>query len=511
MAGLKALMRHLAVAMAILSWGVTSAAYAAWNEAKSRHFTVYSEISVKQLQDFAEKLEKFHFLLKSATGVGDVDPGRPVVVFLLRDPGQLRALTGTNTIAGFYTMSDRNGIAVLARSSAVGDDDLRPQDVLFHEYAHHFLLHYFPGAYPMWFVEGFAEFYSVVKFPKPNVIEYGHIPTYRSYSLTATSLFPLKRLFAKDGGKMVGDDIYRFYATSWLASHYFHHRPDRDKEKRKYLQDFFNGKADVQLDDYFEGGIKAVEQEMRAYASGRILAASLATREMPEFRVTITPVPQDIGGMLPMHLRVMLHPDKKELQALAETVREQAAKYPQSAFAQTVLSEAEWEIENADAALAAADRAIALDPNFARAHSVRAEVLLKRAQDSRLAQDWDAARSSVIKANQLDTEDPVPLSQFYRYNLMRNGTVPAVALEGLIKAYRMLPGQSRYRFDLANAVANKGQYAAAVKLLDAIAFSPHESPAREQAKKLRDEYITAQNGGLAPMPSVSEASAGDVD
>ena len=53
------------------------------------------------------------------------------------------------TVAGFYAARDEDIFAVALRGG-MGDD------VLLHEYAHHFMMQNFASTYPAWFVEGFA-------------------------------------------------------------------------------------------------------------------------------------------------------------------------------------------------------------------------------------------------------------------------------------------------------------------------------------------------------------------
>ena len=86
--------------------------------------------------------------------------------------------------------------------------DLDPKSVLFHEYAHHFMLHHFPAAYPAWYVEGFAEFFSVVAFPQDGSIEYGKIADMLLLSADPTAdVNNIKQLvWVMKGGQLVDED-----------------------------------------------------------------------------------------------------------------------------------------------------------------------------------------------------------------------------------------------------------------------------------------------------------------
>ena len=129
------------------------AAHAEWRRAETRHFIVYSDGPERGLRDYAIRLERFDALMRGRFGLPPMEAGRKLPVYLVGGFSALREVrpnvaTGTG---GFYSASDRDVYAVLQR----GIDD----DVLLHEYAHHFMYQNFPGFYPGWFTEGFAEFF----------------------------------------------------------------------------------------------------------------------------------------------------------------------------------------------------------------------------------------------------------------------------------------------------------------------------------------------------------------
>ena len=127
---------------------VPGTAQAAWLQAKSKHFTIYSEGSEAKLRDFAEKLEKFDFLLRHITNIEDPEAGSPVHVYLLDSDLKIMQLARNRNVRGIYNTSDRFAYAVLPRGGKADEFDLGAQEILFHEYTHHFMLHHFPAAYP---------------------------------------------------------------------------------------------------------------------------------------------------------------------------------------------------------------------------------------------------------------------------------------------------------------------------------------------------------------------------
>jgi cytochrome c-type biogenesis protein CcmH/NrfG len=470
-------------------------ANAAWSQARSQHFTIYSNGSTKQLKLFAEKLEKFDYLLRTMTGTDRKADVRPLKVFALDSDSEVKSIAHNSNAAGFYNTSDRSAFAVITRDINAGQFDQSAQQILFHEYAHHFMLHYFPAAYPAWYVEGFAEFYSTVNFKADGSIVFGNAPMYRAPSLVLVGIYPLEKLFARETdqlGQLEGD---RYYGTAWLLTHYFRYNSKRGAEFSRYLNDVTSGVPDVTLDKHFEGGAKALEKELRAYLNKRLSATVLTPKNLPAIEVIVTPVEEPQAALLKYELRLMVGMPKEERPRFIADLRVASARFPSSAHAQALLADAELRSGYKDEALAAADRAIALDPNFAPALGVRATILLDRAGISNKTEDWKAALSMIIKANRADLDDPVPLGLFYRYHAMRGGDMPQIGYDGINKAFSLLPQHPGYRFMLASALAHKKDYKMAATVMNPIAFSPHASEMREAALNLQQAFRDAEKDG----------------
>ena len=97
------MLRHI-LTFAALAAASASPAFAAWHEAKTRHFIIYADKKPADLAAFAAKLEKFDravrlIRLMSDPAVGD---GNRLTIFVLPNDNAVRKLMGDKSgrIAG---------------------------------------------------------------------------------------------------------------------------------------------------------------------------------------------------------------------------------------------------------------------------------------------------------------------------------------------------------------------------------------------------------------------------
>ena len=103
------MIRMFLLALAALLPG---SARAAWHEATSTHFIVYSEGSQQQARDFAAKLERFHFVLRTTRPPPDDTTVLRLRVFLVQDRNAVGRLVGSGSVAGYY-IPDARGLMMV--------------------------------------------------------------------------------------------------------------------------------------------------------------------------------------------------------------------------------------------------------------------------------------------------------------------------------------------------------------------------------------------------------------
>jgi hypothetical protein len=167
---------------------VSAPAQAAWRQASTAHFVIYSDDSEKSLREFAARLERYDAAMRHVRGLPDpaISPGNRLTVFVLPSIAAVQKLygRGRGSVGGFYTGRVDGSYAVTPRRGGSSDAaDNTEQIVLLHEYAHHFMMQNYPGAFPAWLIEGYAEFHSTASFEKDGSIGIGLPANHRAYGL----------------------------------------------------------------------------------------------------------------------------------------------------------------------------------------------------------------------------------------------------------------------------------------------------------------------------------------
>lgn len=305
----------------------------AWLRAESENFIVYSRGRERPLREAVQQLEHFNDLLFELTGAQRPETPVKVPVYLLRDQFELLTvwpIAGSN-IVGFYTYQPE-AVAAFAIYDDRGWGEGAGQQVLFHEYTHHFMMQYFRTAYPTWYVEGFAEYMSTAEFERGRTMV-GKPSLMRGATLVGwgrMELLPMQTLL---GPMPEGAEAQAvFYAQSWLMTHYIFSTPERHRAFSAYLRGVNNGADPVES---FEGAIGVPLDEFRrqliSYMRGTIQFTTYPNREMAEDTINVTRMPASADNLLLLNERMLRW--RGENAELSEQIVNEAARFPNDAFA----------------------------------------------------------------------------------------------------------------------------------------------------------------------------------
>jgi hypothetical protein len=466
---------------------------AAWHKSVSDNFIIYGDLEEPKLRSFARDVERFAAVLRLQKNVEPDPDARKLTIFVVSGQEAVRkVLGGGEGVAGFYTSNITGAYAVVPRALAGrgGKFALDPQTVLFHEYAHHFMLQHFPGAYSPWYIEGFAEFYSTVAFRNDGAVELGLPALHRAYSLDKSDLFPLNRMLATDTGTMTSDETERFYAWAWLLTHYLTFDKTRAGQLTKYLKAFTRGaNAETAAADAF-GDLGALQRDLVTYriaAARRILSMVARGMKIAEPNIRITPLDAADSASMPLFMRfVQGTRSKEEVASFAESARKLVTRFPGQATPLELLAEGELDAEQFDAATRANDALLALRSDDARALLRSARIAAAQMTKSSYPGGWAAVRKLIVRANRAAPNDPFPLYVYFDSFRSEGVTPPEIAFDGIRRALELAPQEGGLRGIVAARLIADGKRDEARIVLAPLLNDPHSADVRERARAMLD-------------------------
>jgi tetratricopeptide (TPR) repeat protein len=360
-------------------------------------------------------------------------------------------------------------------------------------------------AFPRWFTEGFAEFSAGARFNKDGTITVGTPPYYRAAELRFARSVPIRTMLSFDGGSASANTA--FYAQSWVLFHYLHMDPERSGQFVKYQQLLASGKSALAAAEGAFGDLDKLEKDMDAYMRRRRLAAKVIDgKALKTGPISIRKLRVGEAAMMPTMIESKVGVDEEEAKALVPVARKTAEAYPDDAAVLSALAEAEFDAGNDDAAIAAADRAIAIDPSQINAHLQKGYALARKAASGAPGSpSWKEVRAQFIKANAVENDHPVPLVHFY-LSYRQAGEQPTQnAIDGLEWALSLAPYDSSLRWLVAQQMVTDERLSDAIVTLGPLAYSPHPSDDTEKAMALLKEL----EARLQSSASSEEKTTGD--
>jgi len=210
--------------------------------------------------------------------------------------------------------------------------------------------------------------------------------------------------------------------------------------------------------------------------------------------------------MLPIRIESKVGVSREEALELVPDARAVAARYPDDPAVLSALAEAEFDAGNDDAAIAAADRAVAIDPKQINAHIQKGYALAHKVESGALPKEsWRDVRAQFIKANGVEHDHPIPLVQFY-LTYRKEGERPSQnAIEGLEWAMQLAPFDGSLRWLVAQQMVSDERYQQAAQTLVPLAYSPHPGEHTDKARKLLQDVQARLES--KPEPSADSGKA----
>jgi tetratricopeptide (TPR) repeat protein len=485
-------------------------AWAEWYEASSDHFVIYADDQERDLRRFAENLERYHSAMAFLIGrnLEKPSPSNRVVIYVVGGARDIRALAGGNSrsVAGFYIPR--------AGASRAFVQEIRNQKgyphfstiILLHEYAHHYLMSATRVASPRWLNEGAAEFFAAATFNDDGSIIVGRAAQHRAGELAFADPVPVRELldeasYREDGS--TGRDA--FYGKSWLLYHYLTFSTERSGQLAQYQVNLLNGMTSLAAGEAAFDDLDVLERELKAYVRGRFYTLVLTPEKLAAGAVALRKLPVGEAEILPLQIRSQRGVNREQAAQILPEVRAVAARYPNDGAVQAALSEAEYDAGNDAEAIAAADRAIALDPARTNAYVQKGFALFRLARDADdKAAAYKAALEPFTLLNGLENDHPLPLMYYYRSFVERNAKPPEAARAALERASQLAPFDSQLQLNTGIMLVREGKNAIAGKFLAPLAANPHGGGLAKRAKRLIAMVDGVADGTIVDVSNLTD-------
>jgi tetratricopeptide (TPR) repeat protein len=473
-----------------------------WLRAESPGFVVYSTSSETRVRALTEELEAYDALLRRLTEAPAERSPTRLEIYLFNGPGQYQeAWPGSDSsIRGRYSARPE----IIAAYAIYRDTHgLDAQEVLFHEYAHHFMYQHFANIYPAWYVEGFAEFVAATEFEDGRIV-LGRSSEARAPWLFSGSWLPMEQLIT--GMPRDSEEVARFYAQSWLFTHYLFSTQGAMTKFHAYMRELRLGaEPAVAFRSGFGVSPAEMQSTLRTYLRGNPNALAL-TRPVAVASqgISVTRLPRSADELLPLTTRVRRGWLEDDDAATLLARMRRIAGAPQDPFATLALAEAEVSLGDTAAARALLEPYTAAYPNDVQGHYLMG---LSYWQDGEKAEDGSEARlAAYAQARRHFTRafriDGNHVRTLYRYvdtysGVRMDAATSENVLNALLLARQLAPQVNDITFRAADWLLAAGRPAEAIPMLRLIAYNPHGGQAAERAK----EMLTQAEAAVAPPPA----------
>lgn len=475
-----------------------SPARAEWVEASSEHFLVMGDMKPEQVRDWATKLERIDRLLRIVTNTPEGDGGKlsRVNVYIVPDMDSVQKLFGggNQDIGGFYRPSASGSIAISPRTLPSRMAQFTtPQEILIHEYTHHIMLSSTTGFYPDWVQEGMAEYFSTAKQLPDGTTVLGGQPKQRGFALMENFRITVPELLTVSERSKDKGDVQHLYARGWLLTHLLMSKPERAGQLGRYLALLDAGKPSVEAGREAFGDLGKLDRELVGYVRSTVTGKYVPADKLKIGPIAVRTLPPCEARIMPIRMVSANGVSAKTAPAVAAGARKVADSCGDNAFVQRTLAEAEFDAKNNDAALAAATKALSVDPQNLMAMVYAGRVAARKSK-------WDEARSWFAKANRVDPNFALPLVLYSDTYVRSNQTMPSSVIDGLLRAVVLIPQDPSVRIRVARALIKDGDLKTAKQVLLPAANAP-DGKADSSANKV----IKLIDTGAKPDVVLAEA------
>lgn len=472
-----------------------------WIRAESEHFIVHSNDSEIQTRRYLTSLENYRYTLNHLYLIrtGEVKESGKFELFIVKrqtDYTEVRPNV-SQTTGGFYARCEEGAIAFSTSeyreenvSSRLQRTDKGHQTelvIIFHEYAHHFMFDTYSTAYPSWFIEGFAEYFSTMRFGKESEVNIGIVSQDRYTSLMTSPWLPYADIIAGTAKRDRAEDRAQFYAQSWLLAHYILSDTTRVKAFGLYL-DAYNAGADPLTAFETHMGVKPADMDklLRAYLSKGVPVISFKFNDMPVPDMAVTALSKSADPLILWQATLKTCPRGSYGPVLLENIRKHYARFANDELAQLTYARAEILLGDPQKAEPVLTAFTAAQPEHAEAQYLLGRYHLAQGRAIKDAKASEAhyrkARAALSKAYSLEPLSAPTLFYLAQAQESRDDFPNLTAQNAAIQASNLMPSSDDYAVYASQLLIHVDRAPEAAILLKPVAHNPHGG---ETAQKLK--------------------------
>ena len=472
-----------------------------WTQVRSSHFVVNTDAGGDRGRQVALRFEQMRAVFGQLILRSEVSSPVPLTIIAFHNSDEMQAHVPVYQgkavdLHGFFLSRPDRDFVVLDLSAG------NNWEMVFHEYAHVLLDGNYPPT-PLWFNEGFADYYSTINVLR-NSVEIGKPPQGYLDVLRRAKWIPLSELLqAQPDSKTynLSDRRSLFYAESWVLVHYLF-----DMQKLPAAGEYFglveNQHAPVEegVQQAFGMTPQQLEQQVKNYyqspqAVYRTIQAPVDVTKVNTYTADkIQPADaQALLADLDVHMEDHQQRGMQELENLLQL-------HPDNALALRSLGYAWLQKDDLDRAGEYFERAAKLNSSDAWVHYYSA-VLRHRSAEKLTPEELEASKGDLRAAIRLNP-------QFAdAYNLLGLAYIQSgdlqLAIRNLTTAVQLSPRKESYRANLAQAYIFARKWEEATVLLQNLAASKDPKMAEQANQQLQemDEARTRQRVEILGRPA----------
>lgn len=486
-----------------------------WIRGESQHLVVYSDAREEDVTLLLGNLEKLDHLLRIyARPARPAEQQEPKLTLYfharLSDLGQIDGDLPADAV-GLYSScaSGVHGFAVhLERISSLHDEELEKFPLnetlshAFEAYARHFLYRHTDIRTPAWFIDGFAQYFSSVRFSEQQMVV-GRMPgpiaeylrfldSGRRYSLEYEDVLENKVANARNYGGEAGVRL-EFEAKAWLLTHYALSSADKRKRLSRYLALVAGGAGSTAaFERAFDLKASDLAKVMWRYGRG-VEVLRVAPPSLPAGRVRVRSLPRVADELILADAALKACPSRQAGEQLLKKVAEVAARFPGDDLAGLALSRAQIGWGDPLQALPTLNAVLLKDDAHFEARHLLGMAHLRLAEREAGAArrgHLQAAQQHLERARALNPPSVEAALTAFEAELAASGRPGKAALQGVISAWQATRDIDAAARSAALALAYGGNADEADQVLGLLALSVHDEPMARWAKRWQSRLET---------------------